>query len=430
MAKVVEVLGESCNPDMSLQTLGATGEVAGEGVGAVAGAGGPARAETTGRSWSVVSFGTAGELEPYVASWELLAGDAAEPNLFYEHWMLLPALRLYGQGQDVEIALVIETDAGQGKRVVGVFPLQRTRRFRGLPVRGAVLWDHPNCFLCTPLIARGSEAACWEALFAWERASHHGDLLLELQTMSGDGPVFESFLEFASKERLPIHIGGLYTRPLLEVGNDADAYLRESMSKSLRYNNDRNRRRMSEMGAVETLELKQTDNLDAWVEPFFRLEASGWKSQNGTAIACHEADRQFFNEIAHEGFRRQRLKMVSLSLDGQAVATEFNMVAGEGMFRLKIAYDERHARFSPGMMLAVEIVRQLHEQTQIRWMDSCAAPGNQPMKRLWGQRRMIANVICPTGRRFSHLLVSLIPMGRYLQSWRSVRPTVGNADRV
>ena len=416
MAKTAAVQEGTSNPEVAKDTLVAMGE------------GRPSGSETTGRAWSVIGLRTADELKPYIASWELLAADAAEPNLFYEHWMLLPALRLYGASQDVEIALVIETDAVHGKRVVGVFPLQRTRRFRGLPVRGAVLWDHPNCFLCTPLIARGSEAACWEALFAWERASHHGDLLLELQTMSGDGPVFKSFLEFASRERLPIHIGGLYTRPLLKLGSDADSYLREFMAKSLRYNNDRNRRRLSEMGAVEILELKQSDNLDAWVEPFFRLEASGWKRQTGTAIACNEADRQFFSEIAREGFRRRRLKMVSLSLDGQAVATEFNMVAGDGLFRLKIAYDERHARYSPGMMLAVEIVRQVHKQAQIRWMDSCAAPGDQPMKRLWGQRRMIASVICPTGRRFSHLLVSLIPLGRYLRRLRPFRSTARVAD--
>lgn len=375
------------------------------------------------RACHVVSLRDAGQCEPYIASWELLAEHAAEPNPFYEHWMLLPALRLYGAGQDVEIALVIETDVAGAPHVVGVFPLQRHSRFRGLPVRGLTLWDHLHCFLCTPLIARGREAECWKVLFDWQKASGGRNALLDLQTLSADGPVFRGFLDFAAREELPVHVSGLYTRALLEVGHDAESYLRESMTKAELGNYERKRRRMSDDADLEILTLTQSGELDAWLEKFLSLEASGWKGRSGTAIACNEADRAFFGEIAREGFRRQRLRMTCLSLDGQPVAGEFNMVAGEGIFSLKIAYDERHARSSPGMVLAIEGVRRIHQQNQIRWIDSCAAPGAHAMKHLWGQRRMIASVICPTGGWFSRLLVGLIPLGRCLRGSRPGRDT-------
>jgi hypothetical protein len=38
-------------------------------------------------------------LRAIVPEWEALAADAAEPNPFYEHWMLLPALEAYGSGE-------------------------------------------------------------------------------------------------------------------------------------------------------------------------------------------------------------------------------------------------------------------------------------------------------------------------------------------
>ncbi len=380
-----------------------------------------------GRACRVVSLRDAGQCEPYIASWELLAEQVAEPNLFYEHWMLLPALRLYGAGQDVEIALVVETDAANAPRVVGVFPLQWHSRFRRLPLRAATLWKHPHCFLCTPLLARGREAECWKVLFDWEKGSGKRNALMDLQTLSADGPVFDGFLDFAAREQLPVHFSGLYTRALLEVGHDAESYLRESMTKAELGNYERKRRRLSEDSDLEILSLAQTDDLDAWLEKFMSLEASGWKGRGGTAIACNQADRLFFSEIAREGFRRQRLRITCLSLDGQPVAGEFNMVAGEGIFSLKIAYDERHARSSPGMVLAIEGVRRLHQQDQIRWIDSCAAPGDHPMKHLWGQRRMIASVICPTGGFLSRLLVGLIPLGRCLRGFRPAGKAAGDA---
>lgn len=388
----------------------------------------PVQTDQAARTCPVVSVRDAAACERYIASWELLADHAAEPNPFYEHWMLLPALRLYGAGQDVEIALVVETDAAGEARVVGVFPLQRLRRFRGLPLRAATLWEHPHCFLCTPLLSRGREADCWRALFAWRKTTGKGEALLDLQTLSADGPVFRSLLDVVARDKMPVHVSGLYTRAMMQVGRDAESYLRESMTKGELGNYERKRRRMSESGTLETRWLTQSDPIEAWMERFLSLEASGWKGRTGTAIACNEADREFFSEIAREGFRRQRLRMVSMSLDGAPVAGEFNIVAGEGIFSLKIAYDERHARFSPGMVLAIEGVRRVHQQSHIRWIDSCAAPGDHPMKRLWGQRRMIASVICPTGGWFSRLLVGLIPLGRSLRGWRTSDGTTGEAS--
>ena len=42
----------------------------------------------------------AAALRALVPDWEALAADAAEPNPFYEHWMMLPALEAYGAGED------------------------------------------------------------------------------------------------------------------------------------------------------------------------------------------------------------------------------------------------------------------------------------------------------------------------------------------
>jgi len=48
---------------------------------------------------SVVVMRDVQALSSFVPAWEELAAAALEPNVFYEHWMLLPACRHSGQAR-------------------------------------------------------------------------------------------------------------------------------------------------------------------------------------------------------------------------------------------------------------------------------------------------------------------------------------------
>jgi hypothetical protein len=51
----------------------------------------------------------------------------------------------------------------------------------------------------------------------------------------------------------------------------------------------------------------------------------------------------------------------------------------------KITYDEAYAKYSPGVLLELENIRQLH-QGCLSWMDSCAAPNRFMINQLWPER--------------------------------------------
>ena len=75
-----------------------------------------------------------------------------------------------------------------------------------------------------------------------------------------------------------------------------------------------------------------------------------------------------------------------------------NVRAGDGVYCLKITYDEHFAPFSPGVHLEMANVDQFHEIASIRWMDSCAMPDNAMINRLWPDRRELRTaLICPGG---------------------------------
>ena len=113
---------------------------------------------------------------------EELAGDLCEPNVFYESWMLEPAIRHLGEDLDFELVCIHCADGGQ--RLCGFFPLVRVPLHGALPFQLYSLWQHAHCFRCTPLIRRGFADRCWAALFDWLRDGPLNRRLLRIERLS------------------------------------------------------------------------------------------------------------------------------------------------------------------------------------------------------------------------------------------------------
>src|SRR5215210_1629599 len=102
-------------------------------------------------------------LKAIVPEWQDLAANAVEPNPAYEPWMLLPALEAFGGDADLRIAAV-----RHGGELVGLFPLQLERRYKGiLPTLSS--WTHPHCMLCVPLVRANRATEVLSEVFAWAR---------------------------------------------------------------------------------------------------------------------------------------------------------------------------------------------------------------------------------------------------------------------
>lgn len=156
------------------------------------------------------------------------------------------------------------------------------------------------------------------------------------------------------------------------------------------------------------------------------MEAAGWKGREGSAVTSKPADREFFFDIAEEAFRRQRLLMASLTLDGTAIAQHCFFLAGQGAFYFKTGFDEQYAKFAPGFHLECETIRYLHERADIKWMDTCAGADNELYNRLFLHRRTIQTLLAPIGSGLGTLLTSSIPLFRSVK--RSMHSLVHTAS--
>jgi CelD/BcsL family acetyltransferase involved in cellulose biosynthesis len=354
-------------------------------------------------------------LGAYVPAWEALADNALEPNVFYEPWMLLPALEAFGAGHDLLFVLVFAHHAPKpaGPLLCGLFPLERRRHYKGFPVPALRLWQHVHCYLCTPLVRSGYAGACLEAFFRWLAADRRGAAVLECPRLSGDGPFHQALVEHLAQHQTPALVVEWGTRAVLRPRADAQAYLGEALSAGKRKKLRRAEERLREAGPLEYAALEAPAHLEAWLEEFLRLEAGGWKGRAGTALNCSPAHRDFFLAVCREAFRRGRLMLLALRCGGRPVAALCNFLAGPASFAFKVAFDEAYARFSPGVLLELENVRRMHRQTGFLWQDSCADSGPSLTTQLWLDRRVIQTLLVAPGKGPGPFLVAVLPLLRW-----------------
>ncbi|HEX8090850.1 MAG TPA: GNAT family N-acetyltransferase [Blastocatellia bacterium] len=383
-----------------------------------------------GRDLYAVALTDFDRLEEYIPAWEELARSVLEPNPFYEAWMLIPALRLLGEGKSLQLVFVLAENKAQpgGPPVLcGVFPLERKPRYKGLPVPVLSLWKHLYCFLCTPLVRADRARECLSAFFDW-LASDSQSPLAEFNYVSGEGPFHQALVDCLNERLSLSFVSDLYNRALFKPRASADHYLQAAMSREHRKDVRRRARRFSEEGRVEFVALERERDVDSWLAEFVQLEFKGWKREHGGAIGSREGYQDYFTAVAKEAFRRGRLMMLGLRLDGQPVALKCNFLAGGGAFAFKIAYDEGYSRFSPGFLLELENVNRLHARSEVEWMDSCAVPVHFMINRLWLDRRTIQTLLVSTGKWPGDLAVSLMPLIRWLN--RKVRGVSNPRARV
>ncbi len=87
------------------------------------------------------------------------------------------------------------------------------------------------------------------------------------------------------------------------------------------------------------------------LEQFYRLEASGWKGEEGSAISCAPETRAFYDQIAGEASMRGYFCLHSLETNAGMIAGAFSVETEQCFYPMKIAYNEALRRGGPGQLL-------------------------------------------------------------------------------
>lgn len=323
--------------------------------------------------------------------WRELAHEAVEPNPFYEPGVVRAASRHLGMSAP---ALLVTGNGHGWDACVPVVP--RAGRLES--------WRYVHRFLGTPLVRRDCVEQGVEGLVRGIGARS----MLFLHLMAADGPVREALQPFG-----PV---GFAARDRATVRRRArDDYLRSTLRPDTYRELRRQSRQLTEqLGPVELVD--RAGDADA-PHDFLMLESAGWKGRTGTALAAagHGA---FFVAVCAAFAGDGRLQLVTLRAGEHTLAMGCHLIAGDGIFAFKIAYDEAFRRFSPGIQLEARVPGLLHHHPAARWVDSCAASDNHMINRLWPDRRRVEHVLVPAPTAVGRL--ARFGVGRAV-SWRARR---------
>jgi hypothetical protein len=328
--------------------------------------------------------------------------------------MLLPALRNFGAGKNLRIALVLE-NGSRSPVVNGVFPFVANRHYMGVPISTWSLWKYNHCPLTAPLIREQCAREVMDALFGWLSSRETNCQLLELRHVPGEGILNQLLVDqFHALEMRPF-IWEWFTRALFKPMGSVDQYMSAALSGKHRKAFRRRAELLAELGEVEYTLPDRAAAIDGWIDSFLRIEAGGWKGREGSAMACRESDRRFFTEVVTTAFGRGQLVMPAMLLNGKPIAQNCYFTAGRGAFHFKPAFDEEYSRFSPGFHMECEMIRHLHGRPEIEWLDSCTTPTNEMYNRLFLSRRTIQSLLVPVRQGVAGLVASTIPLLRNLK---------------
>jgi CelD/BcsL family acetyltransferase involved in cellulose biosynthesis len=141
-----------------------------------------------------------------------------------------------------------------------------------------------------------------------------------------------------------------------------------SRSRNARQQVRSRRRDLDRAGKVSFRTTCSGSGLERDFDAFVRLEASGWKGREGTAIASRPESRSFYYAFVREAAECGWLRLHLLELDGTLVAGSLVLAFGGEGFFLKTGFDESRAQLGPGVVIMAEMLRAACEEG-LRGMD-------------------------------------------------------------
>jgi CelD/BcsL family acetyltransferase involved in cellulose biosynthesis len=137
--------------------------------------------------------------------------------------------------------------------------------------------------------------------------------------------------------------------------------------KNLRHNVKRQRAKLSEQAVPLTLDVIDTpERVPAAIADYGRLEGSGWKAKQGTAVELDNAQGRFYCSVFETYCRLGAGRIFRYRFGDQVVAMDLCVESGDMLVVLKTTYDETVKVVSPATLMRHEIMNRLFDEGRIR----------------------------------------------------------------
>ncbi len=336
-----------------------------------------------------------------LAAWEDLERHAVSSTPFLCRSFVKSAIDAK-LGQQEPIYIVIE----QENRWIGLGVFESVAATRTVPVAHLRSWRTNHTFLDGMLIRAGKDQLALNAFWNFMKTKHHSWYAVEFKQLAQDDFTSKKIEASATEAGVEFIKGPNSSRASIEFpldNPDRSNGISKRRARSLRQGWNW----LSKQGKVSFDLQRNHKKLRQSTLRFLELEAMGWKSNMGTALASREAEKEFFIDLVDRFARQDRVFFLELSIDETVIASVVHFIAGDISYAFKLGWDPYFSRGCPGFQLKAQTL--FHAQRllpQLKMIDSCACPGSF-IEHVWGRRREIAPQVFITSR-FASIACSML----------------------
>jgi CelD/BcsL family acetyltransferase involved in cellulose biosynthesis len=323
-------------------------------------------------------------LPDVIPAWESLCARAAEDNVYYSPRYAQALLGTVDAEREVRFAA-----AWAGSELIGFLPFCAPKLHLPYLRRVGEAWIGPYTFSCMPLVdaARGSDAA--SGLLDALGAAGVSEWIIPFVNVRG--AACQAMLRALERRGVASAFVGSFQRASLSATHGFDEHMQHCVPARRRKELARTRRRLEALGCVEHHVHHSGEGLSAAVEAFLQIETRGWKGERRTAMACDARSCEFARTVFNGSERDSICRADVLTLDGTPIAVSLAVSAGSTVFSVKCTYDESYRRFSPGLLLEIEIMRSFLNEGWAARLDAATA-GSHVIDSLWPGRVEVADL--------------------------------------
>jgi CelD/BcsL family acetyltransferase involved in cellulose biosynthesis len=279
--------------------------------------------------------------------WDELVRAMPRPSPFLLHGWLLEWWRHFGN--DGRLAVHV---AHRGDRLVGALPLYLRRRYG---VRVSEFLGGSWAALADLLVAPGEDEGAVAGLA--DQAASSGHDFANLFGLPGYSRLVAALPPNALRlvERLEA--------PVLDLSPGWDAVYAAKTSPKARSDRRRRLRQLAAQGTLEASVARTRAELESALDDAFRVHALRWQGRRDPSGFATPTGVRFHRTALLRLAEADATRLVSLRLDGRAIAFALSLQLSGRAYGVTMAFDPAYARFGPGT------------ETMLRRLEAAAGEG-------------------------------------------------------
>jgi CelD/BcsL family acetyltransferase involved in cellulose biosynthesis len=279
------------------------------------------------------------------AEWNDAVARARVPHPFLRHEWMRTWWDNFGGSSRLHILIVRDVTG-----IMAIAPLTReTTRMYGVPVTRLRLIQNDHTPRVDFIIA-GRPEESYQAIWDSLRGSGESWDVLQLSQLPRTSPTMGTITRFAESEKLATGIWHSSDSPYLELAGTWDEYF-ASLPAKFRSNIRNRMSRLTKLGEPSLEVLRDRSAIEAGYADALRLEASGWKQQEGTSICSDPAVQRFYAMLTERATEQGWLELLFLKVGDRRIATSYGSTYDGRLFLFKTGYDPEYATCSPFKLL-------------------------------------------------------------------------------